>query len=186
MTRYTFIFITLFIFVVLLGSCSVVRFAKIYSKTGSSGSDGRLKGQVYSSDDTRYRIGRLSGQWQVIDSGSGDIFFWNNEAMATITIDSVCDKNKLKYNLKALSDSLVVGIKDKEMVKRDDIMVDGSEALYTQYEGIYESERIGIATIVVKKQECIYDFSYSALAPKFNKYLEDYLSFASDFRVIDQ
>lgn len=186
MTRYTLIITTLILSIVVLGSCSVVRFAKIYGSAGSPDSDGRLRGQMYTSDDTRYRIGKLSGEWKIIDSGSGDIFYWNNDGNATITVDSVCDENKLKYNLNALSDSLVIGIKDKEMIKRDGILLDGADALYTQYEGIYESVRIGIATIVVKKQKCIYDFSYSALAPKFNTYLEDYLAFASEFRVIDQ
>ncbi len=173
------------IFVFLLSSCSVVRFAKIYTSSDDR-KEGRLRGNIYKAEKTSYRIGELSGGWESVDSDRGDIFFWNSTVKATITVNSVCDEDKVKYNLKALSDSLVTGIKDKNIIKSDEVKIDGSDALYTEYQGIYDGHNIGIATIVLKKQKCVYDFSYSAGAEKFNTLLEEYLEFASDFKVLDQ
>lgn len=186
MIRYSLITVTMFLAITVLASCSVVKFAKLYADADRSGSEGTLSGDTFSSEETSYRVGVLSDNWEQVDSGSGDIFFWNDASNATITVNSVCEENKLKYNLNALSNSLVTGIRDKEMIKRDKITVDGSDALYTEYEGIYESTRIGVATIVLKKGKCIYDFSYSSTARNFNKALEEYLVFASQFEVVNQ
>lgn len=186
MYKYLINLVPLVISILLLGSCSVVRFAKIYSSDDLSGGKGELRGSVYTSGDTSYRIGILSDDWQRVSTDRGDIFFWNSAKKASITVNSVCDSNKLKYNLNALSESLVTGIRDKEMIKRDEIEIDGTDALYSEYEGIYDDRHIGIATIVLKKDKCVYDLSYSTLADSFNSHLEEYLEFSADFEVKGQ
>lgn len=178
-------FLPLILFVFVFSSCSVVRFAKLYGDS-DTGKEGKLSGNIYRTEKTTYRIGKLSDGWELVESDRGDIFFWNNSKKATITVNSVCDENKIKYNLKALSDSLVTGIKDKKMINSDKVSIAGTDALYTEYQGIYNGYDIGIATIVLKKQKCVYDFSYSAGAKNFNNLLEEYLEFTSDFEVLDR
>ena len=168
----------------LCSSCSVVKFAKIYSSADNVESSGVLHHNVYKTDKTTYRIGSLGPGWKRIKSDRGDLFFWNKSKQSTITVDSICDKVKIKYDLTALSDSLITGIKDKKLLKRDNITLSGIDALYSQYEGIFEDENIGISTIVLKKGICIYDLSYSSLAKEFNNNLDEFLDFSADFEVV--
>jgi|GEM_PF-645189 len=184
MYKYLLNIATVPILILLCSSCSVVKFAKIYSSADTVESRGELKRNIYRTDRTTYKIGSLAPGWKRIKSERGDLFFWNKHKDSTITVDSICDEIKTKYDLKALSDSLITGIKDKKLLKRDNITISSVDALYSQYEGIFEDESIGISTIVLKKGKCIYDLSYSSIANEFNKNLDEFLDFSADFEVV--
>lgn len=176
--------IALLLILVFTGSCSLVKFANIYRESDEN-KKGVLRGNTFSSGSTTYKIGLLSDGWERIDTHRGDIFFWSGDKEASITVNSVCDEDKVKYNLNALSDSLVTGIKDKEMIRQDNILIDGIDAQYREYEGMYEKTRVGIATTVLKTEKCVYDMSYSARAADFNRFLHEYLEFISGFEVVE-
>lgn len=184
MRRHLQFFTPLILIVIIATSCSAFRFAGIYRAEGRT-VDGELSGSVFTAENTTYAIGSLSGDWERVRSERGDLMFWNRKSNAVITVDSVCDENKLKYNLRALSESLVTGIKDKELLLRDNVEIDGMEALYSQYEAMADGMRIGVSTVVLKSGECIYDMSYSSMIGNFNHNLQEFLEFASDFRVIN-
>ena len=170
------------IIILLLSSCSIAKIAKYY--VDSDPSRGELNGLVYNSKDTVYEIGILPDTWKRIGIEGGDLAFWNEGFDGTITVNSTCDKNKIKYNLNALSSSLVIGIGDKEIITNDEVSVNGEKALQRVYKGVLSGSPIKLSTVVFKKGSCIYDFSYSSPPDNFEKGFDEFNNFISQFKVI--
>lgn len=168
---------------VLLGSCSLGKFVGYYASAGA-GDDGKLNGQVYTSDKTSYTIGTLPESWKRIKIEGGDLAFSNSVDDSTITVNSTCDERKMKYSLKALSESLITGIKDKEAQSREDIRIDGQPALKTIYTGSLNGTPVKIETRVFKKNDCVYDFTYASSPSKFDEEAGVFDEFISQFKVL--
>lgn len=166
-----------------LSSCSVFKFAKIY--TSSDKPRGSLYGDIYRKDSTSYRIGKLNDNWKRVKLDYGDLFFTNNRNTSAITVNSTCDPKKVNYSLSALSGTLLVGIKGKKLRDREIMTVDGEETLFSVYDAEFEGDRLRIATAVLKKGLCIYDFSYSNIDDQFNLFLNDFVEFISGFTVLE-
>jgi hypothetical protein len=169
--------------VLLLSSCSMGRFLGYYASSGS-GNKGELNGRVYTSDNTSYRIGTLPDGWRRIGIKGGDLAFSNATGDSTITVNSTCDERKMKYSLRALSDSLIVGIKDKKAQSREETEIDGQDALSTTYTGMLDSVPVKIETVVFKKYNCVYDFTYGSSPDRFDTETAVFDEFMSQFRVL--
>jgi len=178
-----FIYLSLLISILCLNSCSLTRFVGYYAAAGSDDS-GKLSGQVFQTDDTSYRIGPLPASWKRKDIEGGDLAFTNTQFDATMTVDSTCNEKKKKYSLKALSESLLIGIQGKEALEREEIVVDGEPALKTIYTGRLDNVPIKIATVVFKKGICIYDFTYASSPESFDMGIVDFNNFVSLFKAL--
>lgn len=175
----SFFIIIVFLF---FNSCSIAKIAKYYVESDSS--RGKLNGHIYSSNDTAYEIGSLPDTWKRIGIKGGDLAFWNEGFDTTITVNSTCDKNKIKYSLNALSNSLVIGIGGKEIIKNYEVKVNGENALQRVYIGSLSGSPIKLSTVVFKKGNCIYDFSYSSPPDNFENGFDEFNNFISQFKVI--
>ncbi len=166
-------------------SCSVVRFAKAYHEVGE-GKDGEFKDNIFFGKDTTYRIGNLSKEWKRIDSRKGDLLFWNPKKKAVITVNSTCKGSELKYSLEVLSNSLVIGIKDKKLIERRTLKVDDIDALYSRYVGTFEGYKVHLATIVFKTDRCVYDTSFTQIIGNKDKDItvKRYLEFVGGFKIL--
>lgn len=178
-----FIYFFLLVFIVCLNSCSVTRFVGYYASAGSDDS-GELKGQVFQTDDTSYRIGTLPNSWKRNNIEGGDLAYNNTQFDATMTVNSTCNEKKKNYSLKALSESLLIGIQGKEALEREEIIVNGQKALKTTYIGRLDNVPIKIATLVLKKGICIYDFTYASSPEHFEIGIVDFNNFVSQFKAL--
>ncbi len=167
----------------LLSSCSIAKFARYYAGAGSDSSSGRLYGLYYEKEDTAYIIGSLPDTWKRVEVRGGDLAFLNPQYNATITVNSTCDKNKTKYNLKALSSSLLIGIEDKRLIESREREVSSEISLQRIYEGNLSGVPIKISTVVVKRDECIYDMSYSSGRDNFGNLFGEFNEFVSRFKI---
>lgn len=167
----------------LLSACSATRFVGYYFSSGD-GSGGTLSGDVYKTEDTSYRIGSLPSGWSRQDVDGGDLVFQNTAERATITVNSNCDGKKVKHHLPVLSDSLVIGISGKELISRDETVVDGQPALYSIYQGSFDNVPIKISTLIFKKGSCIYEFTYASSPDNFQASEPQFKAFTSEFRVL--
>jgi len=178
-----FVALFLFISIIALNSCSVTRFIGYYAAADDDNS-GNLNGQVFKTDDTSYRIGALAATWKRNKIDVGDLAFTNSPIDATMTVNSTCNEKKKNYSLKALSESLLIGIKGKEALEREEITVDGQQALRTIYIGSLNNVPIKIATVVLKKDICIYDFTYASSPTNFDLGIVDFDTFVSQFKAL--
>lgn len=168
---------------IVLSSCGVTKFVGYYASAGDE-DQGELNGQVFQSDDTSYRVGTLPTSWVRQDIDGGDLAFRNTQFDGTMTVDSTCNEKKKNYSLKALSESLLIGIKGKEALGREEITVDGQPALKTIYIGSLDNVPIKIATVVVRKNICIYDFTYASSSEHFDIGIVDFNNFVSQFKAL--
>lgn len=177
--------LTLFLFVSIIGlnSCAVTKFVGYYAAADDDNS-GKLSGQTFQTDDTSYTIGVLPASWKRKKIEGGDLAFTNSQIEATMTVNSTCNEKKKNYSLKALSESLLIGIKGKEALDRKEITVDGRQALRTIYIGSLNNVPITIATVVLKKDICIYDFTYASSPTNFDLGIVDFDTFVSQFKAL--
>jgi len=169
--------------VMTISSCSVFKFGKIYAS--SDPESGQLHGDIYKKDLTSYRIGSLGDNWKLVNIDYGDLFYTNNKKTSAITVNSSCGPNKAKYSLSALAGSLLIGVKGKKLIERELIQVDEEDALFSLYDAKIEGDDIKLATVVFKKGQCVYDFSYLNINDEFDTYLNEFVKFISEFRVLD-
>jgi hypothetical protein len=155
-----------------------------YYASAGTGNKGKLDGQVYTSDASSYQIGALPDGWKRIDIEGGDLAFSDSYNDSTITVNSTCDERKMKYSLKALSESLIVGVKDKKAESRQETQIDGQQALSTIYTGSLANVPVKIETRVFKKNNCVYDFTYASSPDKFDSGAQVFNDFVSQFRVL--
>ncbi len=101
-----------------------------------------------------------------------------------MTLDSTCNEKKKNYSMKALSESLLIGIKDKEALSREEITVSGVPALRTIYTGSLNNVQLKIATVVLRKDICIYDFTYASSPEHFDIGIVDFDNFVSQFKAL--
>lgn len=167
----------------LLTSCSLTRFVGYYASAGS-GDKGKLDGNIYTSENTSYKIGTLPPDWKRIKIKGGDLAFSNPPKDSTITVNSTCDPKKKNYSLKALSESLIIGIKDKKAQRREETVVDGQKALQSLYTGTLNEVPVNIETVVFRKGDCIYDFTYASSPDSFESDITVFDEFVSEFRVL--
>ena len=170
-------------FIFFFNSCSIIKFARYYAEADTS-TPGKLNGMVYESTDTSYVIGNLPSSWRRIKIKGGDLAYWNKHYDTTITVNSTCEQNKIKYGLKALSNSLVIGIDDKQLISSKETNISGEKALRSIYLGKVSGIPIKISTVVFKKGNCIYDFSYASTPDWFDPGFKDFNDFISQFMVI--
>jgi len=137
----------------------------------------------YESKDTIYEIGKLSDKWKRINIKGGDLAFWDEAIQATITVNSTCNI-KANYSLKALSNSLLIGIRDKQMVEEKEITISGEKALESIYLAKMDNDSVKLCAVVMKNDTCIYDFTYTSSPDKFDIGFSEFKDFLSQFRVI--
>lgn len=150
--------------------------------SGDEKKSGKMKDWVYTTDQNSYRISPLPRDWERIPIEGGDIAFYNPASDLVLTVSSLCGDRD--YDIKTLSDSLVVGLSKKRIKLRRDIEVDGAEGLYTEYEASLDDESFMLATVVHKSPKCDYDFSYSAGVADFKANLGKFIDFVSGFEEI--
>lgn len=167
----------------ILSSCSAVKFAKYYVSSNDP-DKGYLAGNVYKTKSTSFRIGELSREWNRVNTSEGGLFFWNKKTESTTTVNSTCKPAKKKYSLAALSNSLVIGIKDKDLIERRVILVDGEDSLLSIYGFEENNQNLSLATVVTKKEDCVYDFSFSS-RDNFDQHFHKFLEFVAGFKVLD-
>lgn len=179
-------FIILGFFILFFNSCSVIKFTQYYASADSS--PGKLRGRVYETKDTSYEIGELRDNWKRIKIEGGDLAFWNDKLEATITINSTCNKSdkKVNYSLKALTNSLLIGITDKQLLESEEITISGEKGLRSVYLGKLDKIPVKISAVVLKESSCNYDLTYASSPDSFDGGLGDFQEFMSEFKLIHQ
>lgn len=165
-----------------LVSCALTKFAGHYSSVDSN--SGKYSGNTFTTESNSYRISKLPDGWKKIKVKGGDLAFHNSSSDSTITVNSVCKEAKRNYSLKALSKSLVTGIEDKKVIKSENLEVDKSNGLYTEYIAKLDGDLFSLATVVYKSEKCNYDFTYSATEGYFNSNLNTFRNLVSGFEEI--
>lgn len=161
-------------------SCSGVDFIKAYSSLETKKN---FTNQTFIKRDITYKVGKLNEDWEIVNLEFGDLAFYNESLNSSINVNSTCNSSG-NHNLTTLSDSLLSGLKDKQLIERFVATVNKEGALESKYYGQYEDNRVKMSIIIYQKELCVYDFSYISDVLHFDKGYKDYKNFISEFELI--
>ncbi len=97
-----------------------------------------------------------------VDAMKADHAYENPETGAIISVNSICRKYS-GNSLETLTDSLVRGIADRELVERKEREMAGTKAMESLYTGSVDKVPLRIRTVVLTKNDCTFDFVYVAI-----------------------
>ena len=110
-------------------------------------------------DMKNFFVQRPSSKWFEIKEGGADFAWYNKEIYGAIYIDSNC---KQKFEDRPLKDSylsLTQGITTGTPIQQNKRIIDGREALFSVQNGVIDGITVRLASVVLSKDECLYDFS---------------------------
>lgn len=115
---------------------------------------------------------------------ASDVSFQSRRTLSTISITSTCRGSigETDQTLASMTDTLLLGIQETERAE-EHLTVSGQPALKTTIKGMLQSRTIQIQTIVVKKDDCLYDFMYVARPERFNEQLKTFESFINEIKL---
>ena len=117
-----------------------------------------------------------------VDALKADLAYEDTRTGAIISLNSICRKYQ-KASLDELSRNLVLGIKDKQVIRERETTVGGAEAKDTLIQGEVEGARVQIRTVVLKKNSCTYDLIHVASPEKAESTEKDFEAFVTSLQV---
>lgn len=120
------------------------------------------------------------------ESGGADITYQSSRSGSIISIDSACRSNSMKpqeVNLGQLTNQLLLGISNLRNKKEENLTIENETALQTTIEGEIEHQLMNLKTVVLKKNNCIYDFMYIARPENFKENEKDFSQFVYSFHI---
>ena len=116
-----------------------------------------------------------------IESMKADLAFENPETGAIISLNSLCRKYS-GSSLDSLTNNLVRGIENREVISRKETILDGQKALDTSFKGTVDKVDIMIRTVVMAKDSCTFDFIYVVIPKREGNNRGDFDTFLASFK----
>ena len=131
-----------------------------------------------------FYVQQPSSKWFTVQEGGADFAWYNKDIYGSIYVDSNC---KQKFEDRPLKDSylsLTQGISTGVPIQQNKRIIDNREALFTIQNGIIDGIVIRLASVVMSKDECLYDFLYIAPPDVFDMGLKDFLYTVQSFKTL--
>lgn len=143
-----------------------------------------LQNWVFSKPGLKYSIGSLGKGWRPIKVSENDVAFYHKTFVAIVQVNSTCRTDFEDASLATLTDHLFNGLTDRKIVHRANRTVDRRAALYTELFAKLDGVSIKASLLVLKKNECVFDFSYMARPWNYGRGIGDFYRLIYGFRVL--
>ena len=137
---------------------------------------------VYRDEELTFRVGSLPPPWRRVQVAGSDLAFHNDEVSGVVAVNAECNREK-DPPLRQLLMQLVIGFTAREHVVEELIPLDGREALHGIVRARIDGVPMMLDLYVLKKDECLYDFSYAAPPSTFERGRAEYEAFVQGFHV---
>lgn len=125
------------------------------------------------------------------EGSNTDIAYQSSKTASIISLNSSCRKSNLRkdLNLKDYSKVLLLGLTEINDYQEKEVQLAGLPAFETTTDGKMpldqtdRLEKVRLKTIVLKKEECIYDLMYIAKPDHFNSQESDFNQFAQSLKI---
>src|SRR5579863_1939580 len=117
---------------------------------------GTFAGNVYRDSQTAFRLGDLPATWHRFNLSGADLTF-RDDSGGTILVNGTCE-GVTDVSLDVLTNQALFGVEHREVVSREMITLDGRDALRTQVKGTMDGVPVELELVVLKKDDCTYDF----------------------------
>lgn len=127
-----------------------------------------------------YRVTLPAAGWRPTEMDGADIAMQHKEKPIAFAIFSP-SRLKESLPLDVLSLHLLLEIKDKKVLQKDYVTLDGQPAIHTVLEGRVEVERVRIESYVVARAGLVYDIVYWASPVYFQEFRKDFQEVVKSF-----
>ena len=133
----------------------------------------QIKGEVFSPAHKEYAAKMPGNEWSPLAAGEEDLVLWNKRRHATIAFIASNVESK-RPSPEILSEQLFLGIKNKKIISRELVVVDGHSAVGTVLTGEIDNSPFEIASYIVRIGNRVYDFVCWAPLDLFDGALSDF------------
>lgn len=140
------------------------------------------KSESYTYQEPNSPWNRIAAGSEAEQAARADVAFENHSNGAIISLNSICRKYQ-KYSLDQLTNDLLLKITNKRKISDDFIQIDGTKAKNSVYLAQIDGVDLKIRTVVLKKNNCMYDFMYVVVPDKDTESQKSFEQFLASFRV---
>ncbi len=129
---------------------------------------------VVQTEGGSFRIGLLPAGWIKKSFSYRAVLFVHQSLNASISVNSFCKGSFDDGPLEALSRQVFYGVAEQKIRRKQKLHLDGRDALRTILSGKVDGASVMLDGVVLKMNECVFDFVYSSVP-------DDYSAGAGDF-----
>jgi len=148
------------------------------------GSVQSYKNGIVATEGGRFRIGSLSNSWFQKNIDYKALFFVSRRLQASITVDAFCKGSFDDAPLPILSQQLFYNLERYKIKSQKDFQLDDRAAQRTLVEGKLDGAAVVMDAVVMKKNECVFDFVYTSLPADYQEGKADFESLYQGFKYI--
>jgi hypothetical protein len=121
-----------------------------------------------------------------------DVAYQSKSTASIISLDSACravpdaagsGRPGAERDLRTLTDLLLLGITDVSLREERGMEVQKNPALETTITGQLNNEPMKLRTVVLKRQNCVYDLVYMSRPQYFDQHLSDFSHFVASLKL---
>lgn len=146
---------------------------------GACGGGGSLRDGVYRDAEATYRLDPLPSPWRQVRFAGNDLA-WTDGAGSVIAVNAVCEDHG-DPSLEVLTNHLLMGFEDRQILERERMTLDGRGALRTRANARLDGVPVELELTLLKKDGCVYDFVYTAPQDRFGVRAAEYRALVRSF-----
>ncbi|WP_373048513.1 hypothetical protein [Vulgatibacter sp.] len=143
------------------------------------GGGGTLRDGTFRDAEASYRLGALPDSWERVAFSDNDLA-WTDGAGRVIAVNALCDGHG-DPSLKVLTDHLLLGFEEREILEREQMEIAGRGALRTRANARLDGVPVEMELTLLKKGGCVYDLIYTAPPGTFGVRAADYRALVQGF-----
>lgn len=125
-------------------------------------SAGRLQAGVFRKNGKAYHV-HVPPSWTPVSFRGNDLAFVDESSRFLMALNSTCEGYD-DAPLRVLMGDLLLGFDQKQGLTQTELTLDGRAALRGHFHATLDGVPVDLALVVLKKDGCVYDFTY--LAPR--------------------
>ncbi|HME90251.1 MAG TPA: hypothetical protein VKE49_02425 [Myxococcaceae bacterium] len=142
---------------------------------------GELKNGIYSKSGLRYRVGEVPTDWKQLNLRENDLAFVSDDNAHSMAVNATCEGYE-DAPLPVLTQHLLMGFTDRQLVHQETRPMDGRESLRSHYIAKLDGVPVELLLVVLKKDGCVYDFTYVSPKGRFEEKLADFERMVDQFK----
>lgn len=152
----------------------------VVALTGCAGR--RIENGVYHSTKG-YRVTLPSPEWFVAESSNADLELRRHDGTAAMLANAQCDDRARSRSVDLLFGHLLIGVRDRATIEREEVSLSGRRALRRVLDGRLAADDAPtrIEAYVMKDERCVYDFVYAAPPSSFDAGRAEFRRFIESF-----
>ena len=140
----------------------------------------RFEGQVFSKPGVRYHVGALPATWARVKFSGNDLAWYTEDTGHAVSVNSTCREHD-DAPLDVLTRHLLEGFTERQALAQRTEVIDEREALRSHYQAKLDGVPVELLLLVLKKDRCVYDFTYVAPLGHFPDRLGDWEALVDGF-----